>query len=91
LDFKIGIEDIGNRSHRRWLLRDSVPIRLAAAWEWASRRKYGLGNDQLGYFEGDTKMNYDRPWAWWLLLPVIALGYLLVTIAKASTESIFDD
>jgi hypothetical protein len=24
LDFKIGIEDIGNRSHRRWLIRDSV-------------------------------------------------------------------
>ncbi|MFT5324339.1 MAG: hypothetical protein ACI8P0_002200, partial [Planctomycetaceae bacterium] len=24
MDFKIGIEDIGNRSRRRWLIRDSV-------------------------------------------------------------------
>jgi hypothetical protein len=24
VDFKIGIEDTGNRSHRRWLIRDSV-------------------------------------------------------------------
>jgi hypothetical protein len=36
-------------------------------------------------------MNDDRSWAWWLLLPVIALGYLLVTIAKASMVSIFDE
>jgi len=33
----------------------------------------------------------DRSWAWWLLLPVIALGYLIVLIAKASMSSIFDE
>jgi hypothetical protein len=33
----------------------------------------------------------DRHWAWWLLLPVIGLGYLLVLIAKASMTSIFDE
>jgi hypothetical protein len=63
---------------------------LAGEWEWASRRKHGLGNDQLGHFEGDTTMN-DRSWAWWLLLPVIALGYLIVVVAKASMTSIFDE
>ena len=33
----------------------------------------------------------DRRWAWWLLLPVIALGYLIVVVAKASMTSIFDE
>ena len=33
----------------------------------------------------------DRSWAWWLLLPVIALGYLIVVVAKASMTSIFDE
>jgi hypothetical protein len=33
----------------------------------------------------------DRSWAWWLLLPVIALGYLIVVVAKASMSSIFDE
>jgi hypothetical protein len=36
-------------------------------------------------------MNNDRSWAWWLLLPVLALAYLVVLIAKASMVSIFDD
>jgi hypothetical protein len=36
-------------------------------------------------------MNDDRSWAWWLLLPVLALGYLVIAVAKASMTSIFDD
>ena len=36
-------------------------------------------------------MNDDRSWMWWLLLPVLALGYLLFAIAKASMVSIFDE
>jgi hypothetical protein len=36
-------------------------------------------------------MNENRSWAWWLFLPVLALGYLVVVIAKASMVSIFDE
>jgi hypothetical protein len=67
------------------------PIRLAGAWEWTSRRQHGLGDDPLEHIEGDTQMNENRSWAWWLFLPVLVLGYLVVVIAKASMVSIFDE
>ena len=36
-------------------------------------------------------MNQDKSWVWLILLPLVVLGYLLVTIAKASTKSVFDE
>jgi hypothetical protein len=35
-------------------------------------------------------MNEDRNWTW-IWSPVIALGYLIVVVAKASMTSIFDE
>jgi len=37
------------------------------------------------------EMNEEKSWAWLLLLPVIALGYLIYAVAKASMVSIFDE
>jgi hypothetical protein len=36
-------------------------------------------------------MNENRSWVWWLLLPLLVLGYWVVVIAKASMTSIFDE
>jgi hypothetical protein len=33
----------------------------------------------------------DRSWAWWLFLPVVVVGDLLVLVVKASMSSVFDE
>jgi len=32
----------------------------------------------------------ERSWGWWLLIPVLVLGFIVVQIAKAAMTSIFD-
>jgi len=33
----------------------------------------------------------DKSWGWWLLVPVVVLGFLVYQIAVAAMKSVFDE